>query len=123
MDNRIESLNDIPSYLLYNKKNGISEKNDRIYVPIIIKNADGEDPAFNGMYAMSQKNDLIDPSKFLFKVSGETYEEVATKLTEAFDKLPVRNRIEKGKIWLNMKGAPKQTGFDMCEHISPIESN
>ena len=113
MDNRIESLNDIPSYLLYNKKNGISEKNDRIYVPIIIKNQDGEDPNFSGMYAMSYKNGVIDPNKYLFKVSGENYEKVASKLVEAFGKLPVRNRIEKGKIWLNMKGAPKQTGFDM----------
>ncbi len=123
MNKKYSSLNDIPPYLFYNKNNGISEKNDKMYVPIIIKNADGEDPLFNGMYAMLRKDNLIDPNKFLFKVSGETYEEVATKLSEAFDKLPVRNRIEKGKIWLNMKGAPKQTGFDMCEHISPIESN
>ena len=116
MDKKYSSLNDIPPYLFYNKNNGISEKNDKMYVPIIIKNADGEDPLFNGMYAMLRKDNLIDPNKFLFKVSGETYEEVATKLTEAFDKLPVRNRIEKGKTWLNMKGAPKQTGFDMCEN-------
>lgn len=113
--NKIESLNDIPSYLFYNKNNGISEKNDRMYVPIIIKNQDGEDPNFTGMYAMSQKDGLIDPSKFLFKVSGETYEEVASKLVDAFDKLPVRNRIENG-VWKNKKGAPQQVGFDMCEN-------
>lgn len=106
-------LNDIPHYLLYNKKDGNDEKLDRFYVPIIIKtNGDGE-PLFKGMYAMLQKNGLIDPSKFLFKVSGETYEEVATKLVEAFGKLPVRNRIENGHVWMNKKGAPKQLGFDM----------
>ncbi len=107
MDNQIKSLNDIPSYLLYGNK---------MFVPIVIKNMDGEDPNFNGMYAMLQKNGLIDPSKFLFKVSGETYEEVATKLVDAFDKLPVRNRIENEHVWMNKKGAPKQIGFDMCEN-------
>ena len=107
MDNQIKSLNDIPSYLLYGNK---------MFVPIVIKNMDGEDPNFNGMYAMLQKNGLIDPSKFLFKVSGETYEEVATKLVDAFDKLPVRNRIENGHVWMNKKGAPRQIGFDMCEN-------
>ena len=107
MDNQIRSLNDIPSYLLYG---------NRIFVPIIKKNIDGEDPNFNGMYAMSQKDGLIDPSKFLFEVSGETYEEVATKLIDAFDKQPVKNRIENGHIWMNKKGAPRQIGFDMCEN-------
>lgn len=115
MSKKYSSLNDVPPYLIYNKNNGISEKNDKLYIPIIIKNTDGELPVFNGMYAMLQKNGLIDPSKYLFKVSGQTYEVVATKLTEAFDKQPTRNRIEKEKIWLNKKGAPKQTGFDMCE--------
>lgn len=109
-------LNDIPHYLLYNKNNGISEKNDRMYVPIIIKtNGDGE-PLFKGMYAMAYKNGIIDPNKYLFKVGGNTYREVATKLVDAFDKLPVRNRIEKGHVWMNKKGAPKQVGFDMCEN-------
>jgi len=115
MENHYESLNDIPSYLFYNKNNGISEKNDRMYVPIIIKTDGDEEPLFKGMYAMAYKNGIIDPNKYLFKVGGDTYEEVATKLVEAFGKLPVRNRIENG-VWKNKKGAPKQVGFDMCEN-------
>ena len=104
MDNQIKSLNDIPSYLLYGNK---------MYVPIIIKTDGDGEPLFKGMYAMAYKNGIIDPNKYLFKVGGDTYEEVATKLIDAFGKLPVRNRIENGHVWMNKKGAPKQLGFDM----------
>lgn len=106
---KIKSLNEIPSYLFYNKKDSNNENDEAVYVPIIIK---GEEPNFLGMYAMSYKNGIINPDKFLFKVEGDTYEDVAQKLAGAFNKLPVSNRIE-GVFWKNKKGAPKQVGFDM----------
>lgn len=109
MDSQIKSLNDIPPYLFYNKKDSNNENDETTYIPIIIK---GEEPNFVGMYAMSYKNGIINPDKYLFKVEGDSYLEVAQKLADAFSKLPVSNRI-KGIFWKNKKGAPKQVGFDM----------
>ena len=93
MDSQIKSLNDIPPYLFYNKKDSNNENDETTYIPIIIK---GEEPNFVG----------------IFKIEGDSYLEVAQKLADAFSKLPVSNRIE-GISWKNKKGAPKQVGFDM----------
>lgn len=109
MGNQVKSFNDVPPYLFYNKKDSNNENDEAAYVPIIFKS---DEPNFVGMYAMSYKNGIINPDKFLFKVEGDTYEEVAHKLASAFGKLPVSNRIE-GVFWKNKKGAPKQVGFDM----------
>ena len=124
MDNQIKSLNDLPPYLFYNAKDNGKEEYEKAYIPVIFKSittidpsSKAVDPYFEGMYAMSYKNGLIDPFKFLFKVSGSSYKEVAEKLAKSFSLEPVKSRFAPDKFWKNKPGAEKQIGFNMDEHF------
>lgn len=116
MENQFKSFNDIPDFLCYEKR-----KREYYYYPIITKE---DDELFLAMYALRKGTDdelgslVLD--KFLFKVTGASYEDAACRLALSFGKEPVKSHV-KGREWLLdvENGYKKQLGLDMDEHVRP----
>ena len=117
MDKQINSFNDLPLFLTYTE----NEK-EYNYYRIIFQVEEGEFVAEYALFhdSLADDDDNVDIYDYLFKVTGDTFENAACRLAAAFGKDPVKSRVSENEWHLIPTKYDKVKGFDMDEHIRPI---